>query len=618
MKASFPVQVAEYAAMADIIDEPAFAWWAPYTIKKRDRIISAQKSRYSRTSHKFGIEIPKTVEQAIALDAKNGNALWQDAIRAEMSTVRVAFKVTDDDGHTPVPGHKPIRCHLIFDVKMDFSRKARFVAGGHMTDPPASITYFSVVSRESVRIAFLLAALNGLDLLAADLKGAYLNAPCRERVCFKAGKELGEDEGKWVVITRAIYGLKSSGAAWRAMFAEALSTKLGFTPCPADPDVWLREAVKPNGEEYYEYILVYVDDILVLSHDPRSIMNRIGQSFSIKEGSDKEPDTYLGADVGKHQFDDDPVPKWTLGADKYVQNALNNVTSWLSDRGRKLVPTKCVLPTGYRPEIDESPYVTEEEANFYSSQIGVLQWAVELCRVDIAMETNLMLSFRAAPRKGHLEAIIHIFGWLKQHPRSKIVFDDSLPPDTANAAVGGKKSWGDFYANLKEELPPNAPKPRGRSVKQFIFVDADLAGCHLTRRSRTGILMFLNRAPVYWSSKKQGDIKPSTYASEMNALKLATEMIEAQRYKLRMMGVPIDGPAEVRCDNASVVFNTSRPESVLKKKNEFINYNYVRERAAMNILEVFYIATQENLADCLTKLQPGVTRIGQVKNILYC
>lgn len=182
LKAAFPVQVAEYVAAADIITEPAFAWWAPYTIKKRDRIIKAQKSRYSRTTRKFGIEIPKTVEEALALDAKNGNTFWMDAIRKEMEKVRVAFRITEDMGTNPVPGHTPIKCHLIFDMKMDFTRKARFVARGHLTGPPAAITCSSVVSCESVRIAFLLAALDGLELLTADLEGAYLNAPCRESV----------------------------------------------------------------------------------------------------------------------------------------------------------------------------------------------------------------------------------------------------------------------------------------------------------------------------------------------------------------------------------------------------------------------------------------------------
>jgi hypothetical protein len=93
---------------------------------------------------------------------------------------RAAFKFLEEDENVPV-GYKWIRCHMIFDVKMDFTRKARFVAGGHMTDPPSAITYSSVVSRDSVRIAFMLASLNGLSLSATDIGNAYLNAEGEKR-----------------------------------------------------------------------------------------------------------------------------------------------------------------------------------------------------------------------------------------------------------------------------------------------------------------------------------------------------------------------------------------------------------------------------------------------------
>lgn len=65
-----------------------------------------------------------------------------------------------------------IKCHMLFDVKMNLTWKACFVAGWHMTEPPASITFLSVVSRDSVRIAFMLAALNDLDILACDIGNA--------------------------------------------------------------------------------------------------------------------------------------------------------------------------------------------------------------------------------------------------------------------------------------------------------------------------------------------------------------------------------------------------------------------------------------------------------------
>ena len=96
---------------------------------------------------------------------------------------------------------------MIFDVKMDLTRKARFVAGRHKLEPPASIMYSSVVSRDSVRIAFMLAALNHLDIWACDIGNAYLNAPCREKVWFVAGPEFGLRQGTVIRIVRALYGL---------------------------------------------------------------------------------------------------------------------------------------------------------------------------------------------------------------------------------------------------------------------------------------------------------------------------------------------------------------------------------------------------------------------------
>ena len=107
-----------------------------------------------------------------------------------------------------------------------------------MTEAPALLTYSSVVSCESVRIAFAVAALNKLDVLVADIGNAYLNADCREKVYTIAGPEFGSHAGKHIVITRALYGLKSSGAAWRAHLASTM-TDLNFTPCQADPDVWM-------------------------------------------------------------------------------------------------------------------------------------------------------------------------------------------------------------------------------------------------------------------------------------------------------------------------------------------------------------------------------------------
>ena len=111
---------------------------------------------------------------------------------------------------------------MIFNVKIDFTHKARLVAGGHLTDPPTTLTYSSVVSRESVRLAFLIAALNDLNILVADIGNAYINAMTKEKVYTIAGKEFGDHAGQTIIITRALYGLKSSGAAWRSHLVQTL------------------------------------------------------------------------------------------------------------------------------------------------------------------------------------------------------------------------------------------------------------------------------------------------------------------------------------------------------------------------------------------------------------
>jgi hypothetical protein len=99
-----------------------------------------------------------------------------------MKNVRVAFNVLAD-GMAPPADHQFICCHMIFDIKMeDFRRKARLVAGGHATKAPATLTYASVVSRETVQIALLMAALNDVDIWAADVLNAYHRALPRENL----------------------------------------------------------------------------------------------------------------------------------------------------------------------------------------------------------------------------------------------------------------------------------------------------------------------------------------------------------------------------------------------------------------------------------------------------
>jgi hypothetical protein len=119
--------------------------------------------------------------EALEIDRLVGTDLWTWAINKEMAKVKVAWEARDDLTLEEVRagkardmiGFQEIGCHIVFDIKMDITRKVRFVASGHMTDTPAAMTYSSVVSRETVRLGFLIAALNGLDIMSCDLENAY-------------------------------------------------------------------------------------------------------------------------------------------------------------------------------------------------------------------------------------------------------------------------------------------------------------------------------------------------------------------------------------------------------------------------------------------------------------
>mmetsp|Transcript_15229 Transcript_15229/g.22948 ORF Transcript_15229/g.22948 Transcript_15229/m.22948 type:complete len:216 (+) Transcript_15229:564-1211(+) len=177
--------------------------------------------------------------------------------------------------------------------------------------------------------------------------------------------------------------------------------------------------------------------------------------------------------------------------------------------------------------------------------------------------------------------------------------------------------WMEFYGEMKEEDPHGMPTPLGEAVKITTYVDANHANNVVTRRSQTGILIFVNSALIVQHSKKQNTVESATFGAEMVAMRAARDLTVALRIKLKMFGVPIDGPADFFCDNDSVVKNTSIPSSVLAKKHNSVNFHIIRESAAAGILRVTKIPTKDNKADALTKILPQYQRNNLLNDIMY-
>jgi len=236
-------------------------------------------------------------------------------------------------------------------------------------------------------------------VLSAHIGNTYLHASMKERVHTICGPEFGPTlNDRIAVITCALFGLKSSGTAWRNLFAGTLSY-LGNQSSLVDLDVWLHCAEKPNGIKYYVHIFLYVDDLLVLSEKPDQILRTIGNIYRLKENSVAKPTTYLGAVIKEHKLPDVPNKSvWSISADKYVKEAIRTIESDLLSMNMKL-PANIHTPlvTSYRPDLDFSSPLEEDYANWYQQLIGILRWAVELGGIDIHLSVALLAQYLAQP-----------------------------------------------------------------------------------------------------------------------------------------------------------------------------------------------------------------------------
>ena len=311
---------------------------------------------------------------------------------------------------------------------MYLTHKARFVAGGHLTNPLTSMTYASVVSRESVRIDFLLAALNNLEIVVGDIGNTYLNAMTTENICYRAGNEWGPMiKGRVLAIRRDLYGFKTSANAWRTHLCITLQSKMKFKSSLTDNDVWLKEDMMSNGSSYYTYILVYTDDILIVSHNPTKYMAQLKANYYVKESSIGPPNIYLGSRV-KLVKDRSGDRAYADTSDDYIKKA----SKVIEQRMKELSPnfTKSAKAAQnpfsnvkYRPELDVTDFFSEEEHQFYHQMISILRWTIEIGRIDICTEIFLVSRYLAEPRIGHLVQVLHIFSFFKCNQCMDICYD---------------------------------------------------------------------------------------------------------------------------------------------------------------------------------------------------
>ena len=337
-------------------------------------------------------------------------------------------------------------------------------------------------------------------------------------------------------------------------------------------------------------------------------MDQISKTYDLRD-SVATPTRYLGANISKWQLPDGREV-WSMSGRDYVRNTIKLAEDMAKQDGYTIPCGRRAerpMSKDYRPEIDVSPTLGPRQAQQFQQLIGMLRWATELGRVDILYEVSILSSHLALPREGHLDAAYGIIAYLKKHADSNMVFDDK-DVQTDTRAFHNTDWTKSIYGDITEELPPNMPEPRGRPVRMSCFVDASHAGDLLTRRSHTGFIIFLNNAPIDWYSKRQNTVESSTFGSELVAMRTAIERVKALRIKLRLLGIPIEGPTNIFCDNDSVVKTASKVETKCNKKHQSICFHVVREAAAARWILVGKEPTQTNTADLFTKCLDTMTR----------
>lgn len=271
--------------------------------------------------------------------------------------------------------------------------------------------------------------------------------------------------------------MRTSAERWRSHFAQTLRS-MGFFASRSDQDVWLRERDDKSG---YEYICTHVDDFKIVAKDPWHYMKIIQSQYIVKDIG--PPSYYLGNDYFVR-----PDGFRYVGSSTYVKEALRRV----QDKFGELTKERSPAPRDDHPELDESALCTPDEIRIFQGLIGTAQWIVLLGRMDIAQAVTSLSRFNVAPRQGHLARAFRIFGYLKRHKHRCIRIDPRSPLiDHGLLATNNPPDFTDIYPDACEEIDSKLPVPLGAELDTTAVLDADHAHDTVTRRSITGILLFV-------------------------------------------------------------------------------------------------------------------------------
>jgi hypothetical protein len=504
---------------------------------------------------------------------------------------------------------------MVYACKHDGRRKARCVAGGHLTDVPNESVYSGVVSLRGIRLLLLIAELNEMKIWATDIGNAFLESRTNEKVYVVAGGEFGELKDHVLIIVGALYGLRTSSKRFWERLGDVLR-EMGFVPCPGEPDIWMR-AMNPDGtvmtdedlerekpafkhakvstpmfKGYYEYIATYIDDLTIVSKNPEAIIRYLEVDAKFKLKGTGPLSFLLGCDYFR-----DETGTLCSAPKKYIQRMESTYERLFGEKPKHF---HSPLESNDHPELDTSQFCGEKDTKIYQSLIGALQWIISLGRLDICVHVMSLSSFRVQPRTGHLRRVKRIYGYISKFKHATIRYLTGIPE--MKDIKFEEHDWSrTVYAGATEEYPSNSPPARGKPVLQYSYVDANLYHDMLSGKAVTAILHFVNQTPIDWYSRKQATVETATFGSENTAARTCIEQMKDLKYTLLSLGVPVYDRSIMIGDNETVVKSGTTPHVKLHKRHLMLSYHYVREAIATGKYAFCWLSGKRNPADILSK-----------------
>ncbi|XP_060202737.1 uncharacterized mitochondrial protein AtMg00810-like, partial [Lycium barbarum] len=397
-----------------------------------------------------------------------------------------------------------------------------------------------------IRIVLTIATVRQWPLRQLDVKNAFLHGRLKETIYMQQppGFEDSTGTNHVCLLQRAIYGLKQAPKAWFQRFNEVL-LHLGFLGSHADSSLFV---LRRQGDIII--LLLYVDDIVITGSNPnllQSLISQLSVQFALKDMGNLH--FFLGIEVIRY------VDGLYLSRKKYAQNILQRTMMHCARAIHTQLSQKCDIHTDGGSPVD---------ASNYRSTVGALQY-LTLTRPDLTHAVNQVCQFMEAPTTTQWQGVKHILRYL-----------------------AGTVNFGLRITSKS-------------SLKVVGFSDADWAGCAVTRRSTTGLCVFLGANCISWSSKKQHTIAKSSAEAEYRALASLAAEITWILHLLRHLGVSLDSPPVLFSDNISALHLTSNPILHARTKHVELDYHFVREKVTAGTMVTRYVPSQTQVADIFTK-----------------